>query len=73
MLYAPQFDEEMDDAGNVTLTRLLDGKTVYLQGDDADIFTGAQAKTILNVYPVGPFKCYEQHLDVIIAEYFVED
>lgn len=72
--YKPQFDEDTDRMGSVTLIRLEDKKTVFLQtGDDADGFLNQQAQLLNFNYPHGPFPCYEAHLDVIIGQYFTED
>ena len=66
-----KFSAVENRAGNWTITRLADGASVYLQGDDAVEF--ADNHRILDTieYPSGPFKTSAEHIDACLNAYEV--
>src|ERR1700690_1959342 len=55
--------------GSALITRLRDGASVYLQGDDAveiESQLDALEATAAQGYPTGPFVDYASHLDAIL-------
>lgn len=60
----------LDDAqGCMVITRLEDGKSCFLQGDDTNELRESITHLESITYPCGPFKSFEQHLDVICDAY----
>ena len=64
-----KFSAIQDRIGNWTITRLSDGASVYLQGDDAIEFSDNHRILDAITYPSGPFKTYEGHVDACLDAY----
>lgn len=58
-----------DRRGNITITRLVDGASVFLQGDDAIEFLDNHRILDTIEYPSGPFKTSEEHVDACLDQY----
>lgn len=58
-----------DRMGNVTITRLADMASCYLQGDDAVEFADNHRVLDAIEYPSGPFRTYEEHVDACLGQY----
>jgi hypothetical protein len=64
-----KFSYTDDQFGNIRIVRLADGADVYLQGDDTNDLRDSLANLELIEYPSGPFKTFEEHLDVVLDQY----
>lgn len=63
------FSAVQDRMGHWTVTRLSDGASVYLQGDDAVEFSDTHRILDAIEYPSGPFETAEQHIDACLDAY----
>lgn len=68
-LHGNYYKASEDSWGNITITRLSDGASCYLQGDDAIAFRDDYCGLEDIVYPSGPFKTPEEHVDACLSEY----
>lgn len=64
-----KFSAVQNRMGHWTITRLSDGASVYLQGDDAIEFTDNHRILDAIEYPSGPFKTAADHIDACLDCY----
>ncbi len=69
-----RYNASEDKMGNITLVDNITKKSVYFQGDDADIFR-EKWETISAIWAVEEedtkrFASYEEHFDAIADDYF---
>lgn len=70
------YTAEVNRFGHVTIKRLADNASVYLQGDDAIEFCTEYARFLgwnydgeSIVYPSGPFQTEAEHIDACLDQY----